>query len=78
MNPIRTCSNCQFWERDEVDLASGACTCPLPISLSGFFIRQKNTLDDQGADCPAHRKRIERSKRSATVTPISSAATKTE
>jgi hypothetical protein len=60
MKTPKSCSSCRYWlPRVSVD-GIGACTAPLPISLSGFLIRQKDTFDDAGADCPAWRKRIVR------------------
>lgn len=70
MKTPKSCASCRCWlPRVSVD-GIGACTAPLPISLSGFLIRQKDTCADAGADCPAWRKRIERKPKLALVTPI--------
>ncbi len=75
MKPAKSCSNCRYWKPHDVSREVGQCSAPLPISMSGFLIRLKPTLSDQGKDCPAFRKRIARAKRTASVTPISSVAT---
>lgn len=59
MKIIRNCGNCFHWINPTAahplgSFSLGVCGCPLPLSLSGFLIRQKPTSIDCSG-CPAHR-----------------------
>ncbi len=58
----KRCGNCRYLNFSMI------CSAPLPVSLSGWFLRQHEMPEDAGTNCPAWRKRIVRHKNN--VTPI--------
>jgi hypothetical protein len=65
----KSCSSCRYWLPRISDVTLGACNAPLPVSQWGVILRR--TMEDtQGKNCPAWRKRIVRTRRAPSETPM--------
>jgi hypothetical protein len=62
----QSCGQCRYWKLSPNEL--GACHAPIPVSLSGWFVKTTVMYSTDGYSCPAYRKRINR--RKSNVTPI--------